>query len=372
MSPEKIICDYCGEEIAEGEETFEMVNGDVICEWCRENGTITCERCGGLEYSEEAIYVDVGDFYVCRECFDSGDFDYCANCDSVVPAEEMCYVEAEDSYYCSACYEDYIYENGTPNLLDYHSGEGRDDCSEDYRYRVGVEIEKEDKSVRGKYTWENVLDETGWAIEEDGSLDDWSGFEAISPIYPLKVGTLGKKLKDPTIRDFVEARQSSSCGGHITISDTKRTPKEIINDIGGYLPILYALFPHRVGNGYCRPKKKSEYEVWDRSALHIRNEDKGSGLEIRLFDSPKNTEDLLNRFRILKYMLQHKAETTDKALREIANNKRFRKYITKQIEMSENTNIDRFYDDVVKFAKEIEGERVRVKIGKLSKLKREN
>lgn len=144
----------------------------------------------------------------------------------------------------------------------------------------------------------------------------------------------------------------------MTISDTKRNPDQLIDDIAGYLPILYALFPNRTTNHYCEPREKDFYKVGGRYALNKRGSYKGDGLEIRLFDAPKDEVDLMNRFRLLKFMLSHRATTIEQGLRLLSESKKLRKVVKNHLDMYEIAYKD-FYSNLVRYAREIDKIRLR-------------
>lgn len=364
---EKIVyeCHECGCKVDE-DEVYSYGDYDY-CGDCYDSLFFECEACGNMAELYDSRHIDIGDYTICEDCYHSGDYVSCWNCGEVGHIDDMVYNERDDNWYCRDCYRD-----SCDKLFEYHSGNSGGDKSEGYRYRVGFEVEKEDidylESVGNPY---DVLNSTGWCLEEDSSLDDYSGFEAISPMYPLKITTLKKVFESEEVATILSSDYSDSCGGHTTISDTKRTPQQILDDIEGYLPILYALFPHRTYNSYCRPKKKTEYYERDRSAMNIRRNELGGGLEIRLFDTPRNGGDLLNRCRILKFMLQHKAQTIDEALKHLSDNERLRGWIKRHIDQY-SIDPERFYKYIIKYSEEIEGLRVKTKINKLPKLRKED
>lgn len=385
------ICSSCGYEIPEGIMPYKL-DGEIYCDGC----TTTCEICDEVILRDNGVYIEGEEILVCESCYDN-EFVECVHCgndvrtgDSITlyNGDEVCewcyddnyrqcnrcgdsfhmdnlrYVERYDEYVCEYCYS----PSDDRGLFSYHSGEGRSDKSNDYRYRIGFEVEKEDYDVIEDIDIYDILNTTGWTVEEDGSLNDECGFEAISPIYPLLIGKLEHEFKCDTLKELINASHSSNCGGHITISDVKRTPEQIIDDITGYLPMLYALFPHRTWNSYCEAKPKEEYKMGGRSALYIRGHNRGSGLEIRLFDSPRDTKDLMVRARILKYMLQVPARTVEQGLEILSSSNRLRGYIKKFVKISK-LDPDNFYKDLVRFARDYEKKRIKGMVSKISKKK---
>lgn len=378
MENKKKICENCGLEIGEKEEFLEWDIGEYycnncifecddcreiypitmcisvdrydrrICENCYDENYFECERCGEVVHNDDGVYVNTEDRYICDRCVDEH-YGYCDNCEALLSNDDLIYSESYDQYYCGSCWEDmdiYVFE--------YHSDYGRDDESEDYRYRVGIELEKEDEDVKRSIDKDWLLDETGWVMESDSSLDKISGFEAVSPMYPLKLGRLGEIFNQEDIRSVARADFSSRCGGHITISDKKRTPNEIIDDITGYLPLLYAMFPNRVYRSYCEAHHKEFYKQnRGHYALNKRGNTKGDGVEFRIFDSPDDEKDILNRFRLLKFMLQHKAPTVEKALEYLNDYEILRKVVKYHLD-TRDISYKTFITNLIGYAKSID------------------
>ena len=355
----EIYCSECYDECGECGQLFPSVmityvdsNDTKVCNSCLDDFYRGCYECGELFHFDDLHYIDEGDLYVCDGCFDSG-YGWCDGCDRTFRIDHLTYSEEQDRTYCPDCYEEYV-DDEEKNTFSYHSGYGRDDKSDGYRYRVGIELEREDIAFKESISAYDFLEKTGWVVERDCSLDDLSGFEAISPIYPLKLGKLERIFNSDDIKKLARTEYSCCCGGHITISDTKRTPTELIDDIGGYLPILYAMFPKRVNNGYCSPLKKDNYKYQSgHYALSKRGNGRGDGLEIRLFDAPKDEKDILNRFRLLKYMLQHKATTIEQGLENLNEIDGLRKAVKYHLDIYD-IPYKTFYTNLVEYAKNID------------------
>lgn len=167
------------------------------------------------------------------------------------------------------------------------------------KYKVGFEIEKED-TTQQRVSYVKLYKDTKWCKEEDGSLGS-GGYELVSPVLPL-FGNI-EKLVEP-VAHLINGRYSSNCGGHINISVEGKTATQIIDDIKGWLPILYSLYEDRTNNSYSQIRPIDEYK-------HSRGS-KGSALttkmnnnvlEIRLFPAVPNVKALLFRVRLLRYML---------------------------------------------------------------------
>lgn len=190
------------------DDTVEFFYGTALCKDCQDN-YINCERCDAFIHVDDAK-TDYEDSTVCEDCFDKYSVE-CYNCSKIVAENDARY-GCDDNGYCSDCFYDrfsicdtcnetiwqddcnytddgnycnYCYQEQGGNLLQYHSEEGRSFKGKKSKCLFGVEIEKEDESIRESIIARDFLESTGWAVEEDGSLDSQTGFEAISPILPL-------------------------------------------------------------------------------------------------------------------------------------------------------------------------------------------
>lgn len=80
MNEEKIICAACGAEIGEDDKSYELPDGDVICEECYECDYTTCDDCGDIVLTSDAISVNNGNIIVCESCAEGNEGYYHCNC----------------------------------------------------------------------------------------------------------------------------------------------------------------------------------------------------------------------------------------------------------------------------------------------------
>lgn len=80
MNEEKIICAACGAEIDEGDTSYELPSGDVICEDCYENDYTVCNDCGDVVLTSDTISVNDGNLIVCEPCAEGNEGYYHCNC----------------------------------------------------------------------------------------------------------------------------------------------------------------------------------------------------------------------------------------------------------------------------------------------------
>lgn len=167
---------------------------------------------------------------------------------------------------------------------------------------MGLEVEKVDYRLRDKgEAWE-LLEQTAWCKEEDGSLGS-DGYELVSPILPLFNRDKINEAISP-VREWINGDSNESCGGHITLSKKGVTTENFLESMKQYAPILYGLYPKRLDNRYCRAKQWSKYFQYPEkySAFFVKDGmgREGGRVEIRLFSRVRNEENLLWRIELLQ------------------------------------------------------------------------
>lgn len=358
-------CDECNYYVHEND--YNWVGDRQVCENCLNENYFLCDDCDEYKPKDESYSVREYD-HICERCRDN--YTICYDCNELVHNDDIIYSERQDEYFCDSCYED------NDNIDAYHCGGGRE-LKATTQYRIGFEVERED-DIKYEIASFDVYEQTGWVVENDSSLNGDIGFEAVSPILPLDIDVLNEEFEKPLISQIIHSDFSSNCGGHITISDTKRTSTQLIDDTFGYYPILFALYPDRTENDFCMPSHKDNYKGIDRFNKIARDgkfrkfinyktgghyaianrlegyatwnvNKKGVGVEFRIFDAPTGKDDLLYRSRILLFMLQHTAKTIDDAMYYLTDNTEFRGLIKDYLEFRGADTLE-FMDNVVKFA----------------------
>jgi hypothetical protein len=185
-------------------------------------------------------------------------------------------------------------------LYDYHNGPRANHTKSDTIFKIAFEVEKEDEDVLTVETADALYSRTGWCKERDGSLGD-NGFEAISPIYDLMKTDFVKEFAK--VKHILDAEYSSSCGGHINFSEVDRSGQQTFEDVYGYIPLLYAMYPNRLDKQYSEAKSKSRL---------IANRDKYSSvfikdrfIEFRIFSAVRSMDNLLWRAELIKIMAEN-------------------------------------------------------------------
>lgn len=268
-------------------------------------------------FNTESDYVSYGDdFFISREVAANHGIFYCCDCEMDYHRDYGCDCpdidedndeESDDIVYC----------------FDYHS-KYREDFSKESIYKIGFEVEKEDRNIRDDVLAIDLFDDTGWAKERDGSLGI-GGFELVSPILPLDITKSVNQQPDiinsiNSVESYINARYTRKCGGHINISRQNISSQELLRSIGGYLPLFYSLYQNRVENGYSPAKSLRRYiEVREKySSFNCKND---GIIEVRIFPAVMNVANLLWRTELLRIILSNPTENYKTALVKIANPK---------------------------------------------------
>lgn len=189
----------------------------------------------------------------------------------------------------------------------YHNGEYRTVLFDSKsKYRIGYEIEKEDADVLQSINISDFEDNTNdvWRKERDGSLDDYSGYELISPTFEFDIHKIFEHIEDnATLVEHINADVSTSCGGHIHLSEIGVSGEEMFDRIKGYTPLFYALYHGRVDKNYCKGKNnrdlKDDNEKYQAIKIHHDR------VEFRIISAVRNVKTLKWRSKLLMMILQH-------------------------------------------------------------------
>ena len=238
--------------------------------------------------------------------------------------------------------EDYV--NG------YHDGGYKTKTFSDKpRFFIGFEIEKEDKEVKESIYISDFKDSLPlWRKERDGSLDDESGYELISPTYELDVEKIKKDIKKSDILlNHINAKKSKSCGGHINISEDGLTGEELFNNLKGYTPLFHALYYGRIDKNYSKGKSNekllSDNEKYQSIKIHSNR------VEYRIISAVPNFDTLMWRAELMDFILNNQTECTKDAFFKL--NTTLLPLIKKTYNTPEKLNalIDRVIEYTLKF-----------------------
>lgn len=178
------------------------------------------------------------------------------------------------------------------------------------RFKCGFEIEK-NRLHRGAVKEYPLLK----GFEQDGSCGfDGAryGFEAITHILPLiGAGKWRNKVFNMFIQaeKVIEDRYSPSnhkCGGHMTLSCDGFSGYEVQQKIRKYSGIMYALYRHRLSNGYCNGDLFMDYhdvQGTSRPSKYRVTKVEGRLMEFRLPSRISSVKQLMRRYELAYVMM---------------------------------------------------------------------
>lgn len=167
----------------------------------------------------------------------------------------------------------------------------------DNPFRIGFEVEKEDVKWIHRGSLDSYAGRWGWIAVSDGSLNDGAGFELVSPAYNMKeIDKFNELWKE---FEALDANVSVRCGGHINVSQHALTPDQVIYAMRDFIPLLYAMYPKRLSNRWCKVTKSCDTLAGGDKyrAVNVRD----NRVEFRLFSRVKNRKQLVWRAKLLHY-----------------------------------------------------------------------
>lgn len=304
-------------------------------------------KCNGLYYStDDYVYTREGD------AVHINDAQFCEyyqeyTSDSV----SLCYIGRREQYYCSDAIEEaglyeyrgefydddalsrnnlveldgqiyniddvYFWECDNEYHLDpepeqyvrgYHDNTNVhfENFTEEPKFYIGYEIEKEDQDVKESIYINDFNNECeNWRKEKDGSLDDESGYELISPAFELIPNKIEEVIKsNKTLLKHINADiNTDHCGGHINISEKGLSGEELFAKIEGYTPLFHALYYKRINKNYSKGKSnkdlKEQNEKYQSVRIHRHH------LEYRIISAVPNIDTLMWRTRLFELILNN-------------------------------------------------------------------
>jgi hypothetical protein len=201
---------------------------------------------------------------------------------------------------------------GDEKLLSYHTSATAINRSklpkfhdENDEYLLGLEVEKCDSVLQQSGDAWQLLEQTGWSKERDGSLGS-GGYEMVSPILPLFNTTKIEQVCE-SVKKWINGSSDDKCGGHITISKKTLTGDELLESFKQFAPIIYSLYPNRLTNTYCRAKTWSKYFSYNEKyqSFYIKDRNSiGGRVEIRLPNRVRNLSTLLWRVKLIQSLIK--------------------------------------------------------------------
>jgi len=189
-----------------------------------------------------------------------------------------------------------------PDLAGYHGQARRHHDSSKLNdssvaWRVGWEVEKDDRTARNKACRMNCVLGGGWVAERDGSLDPDIGVEFVSPVFDL-MDTKTQHAEFDRLDWAMNSNKSKRCGGHITLSHRDLRSKHLLEKLYPFIPMLFALYEGRLAGVYSGVQTKSEIDNESRRAIHL----KSSCVEIRIPSGVTNVDELKWRLKLVRWI----------------------------------------------------------------------
>ena len=209
---------------------------------------------------------------------------------------EYFWYHEDDGYYT---YEPEEQQGAT---LGYHTTKENgyvDKTNPDTLFTIGFEVEKEDGDILSEYE-PSDLDDIGWAREHDGSLNDETGYELVSPIYDLFDDKLDKAMDNRALKNHINADSTTACGGHINYGKRGMTGAELLKESTAFLPLFLALYRKRVTGRWA--KMKVDIGKYDSSDRYVAFNVQHNYIEFRLISRVHDVDTLLWRRDLFRIM----------------------------------------------------------------------
>jgi hypothetical protein len=204
--------------------------------------------------------------------------------------------------------------------LGYHDTERVDAEPFTSGFTIGFEVEKEDEDALRSVCANDLYDDTNWAKERDGSLDDDSGFELVSPTYDLMSDKLDNDIKlSAELMYLIDARYSRACGGHIHLGCSQYSGRTFFDKLSPWVPLIYSLYVGRIGRDYCKVKKNEDMKDDRDKYQAIRIFD--NRVEFRIISAVKDVDTLIWRRDLMRIIVQNLEYTPMKIVGELLDQK---------------------------------------------------
>lgn len=248
----------------------------------------------------------------------------------------------EDNWYDEEHSDDYEDEDNADNAR-YQSQERIIRFDSSAKFTIGFEIEKEDYDM-ASLGWERLYNNTGWIKESDGSLNNASGYELVTPAFDLMDDKIDEEIKNNSdLRDLINAKHSSACGGHINLGSTIYTTEQLFEGISGFFPLFYSIYEHRLEKSYSKAKKKHQYYSRDKySSIFIKDK----VVEIRIPSAVVNVTNLLWRRDLMRIIVENINKSEMQVLRMLVNQKS-----KLHIHLRKVYSVDKMIEKIEKFVK---------------------
>ena len=263
-------------------------------------------------------------------------------------------IESIDSVYYWESDNQYHYEAEQDNdeyVRDYHNGiHHKHTFTKKPKFFIGFEVEKEDSEVKESIYIDDFECTTDgiWRKESDGSLNDESGFELVSPTFELNTKKIFELIESNTeLVKHINAAYSLACGGHINISQAGLTGAELFDKIQGYTPLFHALYYKRINKTYSKGKSnqdlKNSNEKYQSVKIH------NNRVEYRIISAVPNINTMKWRCKLMELILKNQTASPQIAFFNFKT--KFSKLIS---EMYQGEKLENLEKRIIKYSLEFE------------------
>ena len=185
--------------------------------------------------------------------------------------------------------------------LDYHTTKNNgyvDKTNPETLFTIGFEVEKEDGGILLSYDTADIPE--GWAREHDGSLNEDTGYELVSPIYDLFDDKLDGALTNRTLKNHINADDSLACGGHINYGKRGMSGSALLKESASFIPLFLALYRKRVLSRWS--KMHVDMDKYDGSERYVAFNVQSEYIEFRLISRVNDVDTLLWRRDLFRIM----------------------------------------------------------------------
>jgi len=329
--------DYCTKEEFTNGDVFEnngfyysfgnfviLHNGNV----CETDDAMFCEYYEEYYYCEDVTEVNIyrstayysmraienGSFYEYNgsyydfDALNYNDLRYVQDWERIIPLDAAYYNENDGEYYGEP-------QDNESYTRSYHNGSYKSQNFDNKSpFKIGFEIEKEDKDILESIYIDSFEEETGhlWRKETDGSLDSYSGFELISPTFELDIDKIFNLIEsNNTLLDHINAKFGYSCGGHINLSKNGLSGNEFFDLVKGYTPLFYSLYYGRVDKTYSKGKSNQDLKNENQKYQAIKIHD--NRVEFRIISAVVNVTTLKWRTKLMQLICENPTDSAIKA-----------------------------------------------------------
>jgi len=213
--------------------------------------------------------------------------------------EYFWYHESDGEYYTHEP------EDDTPTLS-YHNQQSEGYISRTNAgtlYTIGFEVEKEDEDILDSYTTDDTAS-IGWSREHDGSLNDETGYELVSPIYDLFDSELDDDInKHRVLKDHINADSTTACGGHINFGKVGTRGSELLKECAAFLPLFIALYRKRANSRWS--KMRVDQRDYNGDERYVAFNVKSEYIEFRIIARVHDVDTMLWRRDLFRIMAKN-------------------------------------------------------------------